>query len=387
MRVRALLVIGLAAVALGAAGPAAAAPAPSGTPFAERTLTIQTVPEVPGLRFVFEGQTYRSNAQGRVFLPHAAVEARKPPRPVDGHLSNDVRVEFARYFGDQHSGKITATYDVYHRVEFEFTDIAGHPIPPEAVESMTFRSSIGYRGKVEDVGKALWLQGARVVPESATRRAIKNILYRIEEVFVHGTNVVNRAEQSFEPRFQRLVALQLLYYTATFTSRDAFFGFSLGDTVKLTFPDGTVRRYELGPDGEVTVPSLPRGEYDVTVEGDGIPISRPLSLSTNSALQVEVLSYLDIGVVVAFLVLFIVGLPLARRPHLARLPFEWVRGRLGRGSSRPGRGAGADRSRAPEEGAEPLAAEVNGTSPDGEANGARPPSRTSTAATRSRRRS
>jgi hypothetical protein len=320
----AILLLGLCA-----AGPAGAQAAPSsGGPFIERTLTIYTLPAVEGLRFRFQGKVYRSNALGRVHLPHAAVIARRPPRAFDGRIERDVRVRFARYFGDQHSGRLTATYDVDFRVSFDFTDLVGHPIPPDTIEEITYKSSIGYRATVRAGGER-WLQGARVVSESAARMALKTILYRLERVIVHGTNVVNRAEQSFEPRFKRHVSVQLLYYTASLSARDAFFGFKAGSKVKITYPDGMVERYPLGSDGNVTIPALPRGEYDVTVEGGGIPISRPLSLSKNSTLQIEVLSYLDIGVVAGLLLLFVIGLPLIRRPHLIRRPFRRLSGRSG----------------------------------------------------------
>jgi hypothetical protein len=367
--VGAVLFLGLAAASSSAAAP------PSGQAFIDRTLTIRTVPAVEGLRFAFRGQIYRSNAAGRVRLPHAAVIAREPPRPLDGRLEEDVRVRFARYFGDQHSGLITATYDIDYRVSFDFTDLVGHPIAPAEIKEMTYRNSIGFRDTVRNL-EPKWLQGARVVPESAQRLAIKNILYRIERVVVRGTNVVNRAEQSFEPRFKGHVSVQLLYYTASFSARDAFFGFKTGSSIKITYPDGTVERYPLGSDGKVTVPSLPRGEYDVTVEGGGIPISRPLSLSTNSNLQIEVLSYFDIAVVVAMLLLFVIGLPLIRRPHLVRRPLRWLTGRRAaeRSAARMGdsRSAGdgqAAHSLTDEAG--PAAAPTNGGGLNRGANGAR----------------
>jgi hypothetical protein len=360
---RAFLTVGaILLLGLGAAGPAGAqtvVPSPPGGRFSERTLTIYTLPAVEGLRFRFEGKIYRSNALGQVYLPHAAVIARRPPRAFDGRIRENARVRFARYFGDQHSGRLTATYDVDFRVSFDFTDLVGHPIPPAAIAEMTYKSSIGYRATVSAGGER-WLQGARVVSESAQRMALKTILYRLERVIVHGTNVVNRAEQSFQPRFRRHVSVQLLYYTASLSARDAFFGFKAGSKVKLTYPDGTVERYPLGSDGNVTIPALPRGEYDVTVEGGGIPISRPLSLSKNSTLQIEVLSYLDIGIVAGLLLLFVVGLPLIRRPHLMRRPFR----RLIRRSA-PEAPATAETDG---EGGEPAHGPTNGVVPRADAN-------------------
>jgi hypothetical protein len=162
------------------------------------------------------------------------------------------------------------------------------------------------------------------VPIAQTGLRIKHILYRLESVTVHGTNVVNRAQQSFLPAKTRNVQITLLFYRASFTARDAFFGQPAGDRIKLTFPDGTVEYYPLDSSGKAAVASLPRGQYKVSVQGGGLPIGRPVALSSDAAVEVAVLSYLDIALVLGILVLLIVGLPLVRRPHLIRRPLAFV---------------------------------------------------------------
>ena len=54
----------------------------------------------------------------------------------------------------------------------------------------------------------------------------------------------------------------------------------------------------------------------VTVDGPGFSFSRPVRLSRNQEVELEVLSYLDIGLALFVGLAFVIGLPLIRRPDL-----------------------------------------------------------------------
>ena len=73
--------------------------------------------------------------------------------------------------------------------------------------------------------------------------------------------------------------LRLLLFSARFEVRDALLGFPIGSAVLLEYPDGRVVRQALDADGELTLKSLPRGDYRVRVDALGISSSRPISLS------------------------------------------------------------------------------------------------------------
>jgi hypothetical protein len=148
----------------------------------------------------------------------------------------------------------------------------------------------------------------------------KSLRYTVESVRIKGANVVNAGQQRFRPSETPRFPVQVLLYAARFKTRDAFFGFPLGSAVRLTFPDGRVERHELAKNGELVLRSLPRSDYEVTVDAPGFSFSRPVSLSRNQVVELEILSYLDIGLSMFVFAAFMVGLPLIRRPELrARL--------------------------------------------------------------------
>jgi hypothetical protein len=131
---------------------------------------------------------------------------------------------------------------------------------------------------------------------------------------------VNRNQQSFVPARTQKMRIELLLYPAHFSARDALLDFPLGSRVRLEYPNGRVERHAFGDNAELTLRSLPRGEYVVSVEGPGITFERPVALSREQTVELEVLSYLDIGLSLGVLASIALGLVLVGRPHLVRAP-------------------------------------------------------------------
>jgi hypothetical protein len=274
------------------------------------------------VKVLFQGRSYVSDERGRVFLPVTSTEevqtkARVPPQ----RLAEGVRVRQARWYPG-----LQLALDVYRPVRFSFTDRNGTPIAPEGLTSMTVKSSVGglYRYDATDLDASHWLHAQRVVPTQARLRTVP-IEYSIEQVTVRGTNVVNVSQQRFDPNRIQDVRIWLLFFPAEFTVKDAFFGFPIGSSISLHYPDGRVQTLKL-EDGRASVPSLPRGEYEVSVDGFGLTLSVPIALSRPQEADVTFLSYLDIAVAALVLVGFLVGLPLAGRT-LRRRRLRLVTGR------------------------------------------------------------
>jgi hypothetical protein len=99
----------------------------------------------------------------------------------------------------------------------------------------------------------------------------------------------------------------LLFYRTEVIVKDAFFGFPIGDAVLVTSPDGRVDRFPLAENGTVNLPSLPRGDYSIVVEGPGPGMARPVAISRNQVLDLKFYSWLDIGLVGGFLAAFAIG--------------------------------------------------------------------------------
>lgn len=293
----------MAAIALSSAAPALAK-AP-GTPSAR----LQLLPPMAGVEVLFKGRSYISDGQGRVVLPLSSTDdvpslVRVPPQ----RLSDEIRVQQARWYPD-----LRLALDVYRRVRFSFTDRNGAPIDPDGLTSMLVKSTVGglYRYDAAEMGKAHWLHSERVVPVQARLR-VAPIEYSIEQVMVSGTNVVNESQQRFDPNRIQDVRVWLLFFPAEFTVRDAVFGFPIGSTLTLHFPDGESRTIQL-KNGRASVAALPRGEYGVSVNGFGLTLSVPIALSRPQESDIMFLSYIDLGAATVVLVAFLVGLPLIGR--------------------------------------------------------------------------
>jgi hypothetical protein len=108
----------------------------------------------------------------------------------------------------------------------------------------------------------------------------------------------------------------LLFYSASFEVDDALLGFPVGSAIELRYPDGTVRRHELDGDGRVTLPALARGTYDVSVDGPGYSFTRPVSVTKDQQMTLQVVSYLDLLIAAGAFLATVFGLLLARRPAL-----------------------------------------------------------------------
>jgi hypothetical protein len=276
------------------------------------TLYVQTVPVLEGVGFVVGGRTFTTDARGRALVLGPAPGLAERIEIPDMEIEPGVRARFSR----RKEGKYL--FDLLYRVRMSFRDLAGRPIDASRVTSITLKGSHGVR-KTLKPGRAQWLQGARVVPFSGGYRR-KRLTWVVEKAIVDGTNVVNRGQQSFLPAGTRNVRVELLFYPAHVSARDALFKFPLGSHVRIEYPNGRVERHALDQDAEVTLPSLARGEYRVSVEAPGISFERPLSLSREQTVELEVLSYLDLGLSFGVLISVALGLLLVGRPHLARAP-------------------------------------------------------------------
>jgi hypothetical protein len=309
-----------ALVILAAMGALAAAFAP-GAAAAARGITVETVPQLRGIPIVFDGRVYRTSHGGRVVLPASRTSLRGRLSVRDVRLPGRIKATFARWYGnlDRPSNLIRAALDIYYPVRWRFTDLDDLPIRFGRVTAISFKSSHGraHKFEQEDFGRRHWFQGSRVISTPEGPRS-KDLYYTVEKVIVDGTNVVNRAQQRFEPVKRRDLAVRLLFYSAEFSASDALFRFPIGRAVKLTFPNGTVKRYPFGPGAKLTIDRLPRGQYWVVVEGPGMSFLRPLSLSKNQTMPLEVLSWIDIGFVIGVLFAIALGLLLVGRPWLLR---------------------------------------------------------------------
>lgn len=281
--------------------PAAAAPSTGG-------VVIQTVPEVPGFPVTLDNQTVRTNKSGvaRFDSSDRSNIENRIALPRDQNIELDgrqVRVSASRVYPG--GGKPKLALDIFWPVRFTFIDVNGEPIDVSRIESVELKSQTG-ESRTASAEEVVWLQGSRVVSLGGGPQD-KRIPWSIQAVKYASSNVVNSSQQRFEPAETEEVVVKLLFYRTKVTVKDAFFGFATGDAVLVTSPDGRVERFPLADNGTVNLPSLPRGDYSIVVEGPGPLMARPVAISRDQVLDLKFYSWLDIGVVVALLATFALG--------------------------------------------------------------------------------
>jgi len=366
---RAARLLAAAAVTLSAAG-AIAAPGLAATG-KRAVLEIKTVPRVSGMTFELDGRRFASRGDGIARIEwdgRTALRDRLVAVPTETRPG--IRAFLGRWYGNLDrpgQSTLTAALGLSYAVKLSFTNLREEQVASKRVSSVTLRSSTGivYRFKGDEVRKRQWIQGVRTVSTPAGPRE-KDILISVDRVIVDGANVVNRAQQRFLPRRQDTVEVALLFYSARFSARDALFRLPLGSGVKLLHPDGRWTYHAFGSSAEVVVDGLARGDYSVEVDGPGISFLRPVTLSRDQEVELEVLSYADIGLAVGILVATALGLLYIGRPHLfARLKprsIPGLAGSLGGIRSRDPSQTLAVRERGANEGAV-VSANGNGHSP------------------------
>ena len=300
-----VLVLALAGAVGGSIAPAAAA-----SHAVDETLqTVQLIPPIAGVRVLFGGTAFRTDGRGRVQLPApSADDVQRVARVPRQLVRTGLRVEQSRWYPG-----LELALDVYRLVSFAFTDRNGASIDASTISTLTLKSTVGgvYRYRDAALRADHWLHAERVTTVQAGA-LVRPIEYSVQVVTVEGTNVVNRSQQRFDPNEVQDLSIWLLFFPAEFRVRDAMFGFPIGSSLRLTYPDGRELVVPL-EHGRASVESLPRGEYSVSVDGPGLALAVPLALSRPQDAEIMFLSYFDLAAATMLIIGFLVGLPLAAR--------------------------------------------------------------------------
>lgn len=290
----------LAVILVTGVSPANAAPPEGG-------VVIETIPKVPGIRISLDGETVLTDKSGIAQFQTSDRQNLPERVKLDDQKvqlgGREVDVRASRTYVNGRGLRIAM--DIFWPVRFSFLDVNGEPIDVGRIESVQLKSATGETRKAS-AEEIVWLQGKRAVSLSGGLRE-KKIQWSIQAVEYASSNVVNSAQQRFEPADTQAVEIELLFYRSRVTVKDAFFGIEVGDAVLVTSPDGRVDRFPLAQSSTVDLPSLPRGDYSIVVDGPGPRMTRPVAISRDQVLDLKFYSWVDIGLVVAFLAAFAIG--------------------------------------------------------------------------------
>jgi len=298
------------------------------------TVTVQTVPALPGVRMRFDQWSMVTNEDGRASVTVAHNFASHTLELIDTTVTaSDRRYEFVRWAGQRDPDQaflptltglptrmnytITAAYSVHFPVTTTFRDEEGEEVRPDEVTSVQLRSDAG---KTVDLtpGETTWVLG--VMP-SYTRGVVhlSDVSYSVHSVIVRGSNVVDAGRLKFDPSAGKDLVITIPFHRLTVRTRDAMFGGPSGSAVKVTGPDGVTYTIGLWEDGTTVVPRLPRGKYLLDLQGaHGIVMSREVSISRDIEVELVVVGWIDLVVVILSGLTLAIGLLLVGRPRWRR---------------------------------------------------------------------
>ena len=201
-------------------------------------------------------------------------------------------------------------------VSWHFIDRFGADVPVERVTSMQLRSNTGETVDLSgpELTQPRWVNESRT-QQGPAGLVSKQLYYVVDSAVVSNASVVNRSQQRFVPWDQQRWVVQLLFYRVSFNSSDLLFAHDAGKGVELTGPDGAIRRLPFGDDGIASVSDLPRGTYSVKVYGGGVSFAQPVSISKDQLVALNMISWLDVTLLVLVVLGVALGLIVIGRPR------------------------------------------------------------------------
>ena len=328
-------VLGAALGGLFLAQPAQASPADKALQPWPVTITIRTVPALPGVRFRFDGTPLVTGPGGAASITERHNFSQHTLSLADTRiLGPGRRYMFARWAGQRDpdqafrptvqglpmraSYTVTASFAVACSVTPRVTEQDGTALSPGRVTRITLRSNLGQSVTLQPSG-ATWLPCSWPVYRDSLVSS-QDLQYSVQSVLVGGSNVVHAGFQRFQPSRTPRPTVIALFHALTITAHDALFGSGLGSYALVTMPDHTVRRVPLGPGHTATLRNLPQGNYRVDVKAGGAVVSaQTVRLSRSEKVNLAAVSPADLAVVGGALLIGLAGLPLLSGTRRRRL--------------------------------------------------------------------
>jgi hypothetical protein len=294
------------------------------------TLHVYTVPPVPGVELLFDGQPVTTDAAG--------VAVINTPYRLTGHTLKLVRPEWTSENGriqtkftvwrspvpeQKHSPTITHLilrrnhaiqlgFRVSYQVNFSFVTNGNQSVPSSRISGVELRADGGYISSVAG-GRTIRLLGVQPVQEAGALVA-HTVNYTLQSVMVDGSNVVNVGQQRVIPKRQQSAKFMLQLRQLTITAHDRFFGRQVGRAVVVTYPDGRRVSYRFNRAHQVVLTNLARGHYQVHIDGGGLLTSQAVVLSRNQIVNMPILTWPDIiTLIVVLAVVAVVAIMRQRR--------------------------------------------------------------------------
>jgi hypothetical protein len=299
------------------------------------TLTLKTVPALPGVRFTFDGQSLVTGANGTTsYTGQHDFAGHRLSVVSDSVTTANKRYQFYRWAGQRDPNQafsrtvsglplrsnyvVTAAFTVQKPVLPRVVRQDGTALDPTEVQSITARSDTGAMVDLP-LSQPTWLDEVRPTFHHSVLAA-QPVSYSLQSVMVRGTNVVDAGRQRFQPAATSSPTFTTQFHDLVITGHDAIFKTKLGTSATVTFPDGGKQTVPLNAEHTAKLTNLPRGKYKVTIEaGRGIVGAQQFSLSKDKTADLIVITALDMTILLGLLLSIAIGLLVIGRQHWRRL--------------------------------------------------------------------
>lgn len=287
MTIGSSIAFGVLAPAARASGPVTASPG---------TVTIQTVPALPGVHFSLDGVQGVTAADGSAAVSDRRLDTAAQDLIVPGQqLNNSLRVSLDRVVNDP-------DHPLFHRlllvdldedraVKVLVTTPEGAVLPAAEVTSVTLQDSLGRTLQLnsKDLAGPAWLASRRTVPDAAGVAA-RDVVYTVSSVVVHGSNIVSAGRYHFEPEQTADWKVPGIFFTLTVQGDDILGGKPAGRSMRLVYPDHSAVEVPLDSHHRARITDLPRGNYSLRVRGGLVGLTSQVRLSRNQLITQVVIT-------------------------------------------------------------------------------------------------
>lgn len=273
---------------------------------------VQTVPAISGVLVHVDGVAAMTNPDGVATLPVASTGDHS--LSVDApDLGPGARLQFARWsdgatnssrplrmLGD---ARLYAAFSADYLTRLRFIDGNGGPVQTNKLSEVTLAGPEGATIALRAPYDPVWLH----VP--APSRAVLDGAATIRKFSVasgkfDGISVINRGDDQYLPNASGDWPIKLRIYSLNVHTRRPLVGGGISNQVSVVLQSGRRQVAPLDSTGSVTLHSLPRGIYTVSVPHTNLAPEFTLSLSRSQDVTIPLISKLEITLSLGLLALF-----------------------------------------------------------------------------------
>ncbi len=267
-------------------------------------ITIQTVPQVPGVTLTLDGaKGYVTDAAGQTLIgvTRAGLHALAVTVPAPDATS---RITFVRWSDDSWnpSRVIRVVQDISISVglraayltPIEFVGLDFNPLDPTRVSDVVISGPNAELIQLRYPYDPIWLQTPMPAKHSGEGGLhVTSAPYSVSQAKYARLNVASTGKERFTPGPGLTWQIKLLLFTLTLGAKDAIFGTTLYNSIKLVGPTGRIQNVALNGQPRVSL-VLSRGNYSAQVLASGVTPVATIALSRSQVVVIPVITPIDL---------------------------------------------------------------------------------------------